>query len=332
MKQTKARALALLSGGLDSILAIKILQQQNIEVIAVNFSSPFFSEKKAIEAAKQLKVKLINIDLSHGKNFYEYLNVINSPKYGYGSAINPCINCHIFMLKKVRELMPKLEAKFIVTGDVLGERPMSQHLSALAIIEKESGLQGKLLRPLSAKLLPETISEKQGLVDRNKLLAIQGRSRQKQLELAKKFKLKFPAPGGGCILCEQEFSKKLRDLLKNKKEKDIEPRDIELLKVGRHFRYKNNKIIVGRNEKENKIIRSLANNRLIFEVKDIPSPITLLEGKTSKKSIETAASLTVAYSDAKNKNAIVNYGKRKLNKSLKVSPLSQKEIDGLRIK
>lgn len=330
MKKQKVKAIVLLSGGLDSILAVKLLQKQSIEIIALNFISPFFSGKNAKEAAKQLKVKLITIDLGQGKNFYEYLNVINNPKHGYGSAINPCIDCHIFMLRKAKELMQKLKARFIATGEVLGERPMSQHANALKLIAKESGLQGKLLRPLSAKLLEETEVEKQGLVNRNKLLEIQGRSRQKQLELAKKWKLKFPTPGGGCILCEQEFAKKLKDLLKYKKK--IQARDIELLKVGRHFRVGANKIIVGRNEKENAIIQSLADNNFIFEVKDIPSPITLLEGKATQKVIEIAASLTVSYSDTKGHEAIVNYGEGKLNKSLKTKSLNQEEIEKLRLK
>lgn len=331
MKKPKAKALALLSGGLDSILAIKLLQEQGIEVIAVNFSSPFFSGKNASGAAKQLKVKLLNIDLNQEKNFREYLNVINNPRHGYGSAMNPCIDCHIFMLKKARELMPKLETKFIVTGEVLNERPMSQHFKALQMIEKESGLQGKLLRPLSAKLLEETEVEKQGLVDRNKLLDIQGRSRQKQMELAEKYKLKYPTPGGGCLLCEQEYAKKLRDLFKHNK--IIQARDIGLLKVGRHFRIGANKIIVGRNEKDNKRLKELANKNFIFEVKDIPSPITLLEGKASQKVINLAAAMTATYSDAREeKTIIVNYGEGKLNKSLRIKSLDAKEIEKLRIK
>lgn len=333
MNKQKVKALALLSGGLDSILAIKLLQQQGIEIIGINFSSPFFSEKNAIAAAKQLKIKLIKIDLGQGKNFQEYLNVINNPRHGYGSAMNPCIDCHIFMLKKARELMPKLEAKFIITGEVLNERPMSQHLGALKLVEEESRLRGKLLRPLSAKLLPETLAEEQGFVDRNKLLDIQGRSRQKQFELANKWNLKFPTPAGGCLLCEQEYSKKLRDLFKHKKEKDIEPREIKLLKIGRHFRVGESKIIVGRNEQENKTLMDLADNNLIFEVKDIPSPISLLEGKVSEKIIKLAAALTAAYSDAKSEKQVpVNYGKGKLNKSFKTRALEQEEIEKLRIK
>lgn len=331
MTKQKIKALALLSGGLDSILAAKLLQQQGINVIAVNFKSPFFSEKNATAAAQQLKIKLITIDLTKGRSFQEYLAILKKPKYGHGSAINPCIDCHIFMLKKARELMPKLKVKFIATGEVLNERPMSQHLGALKLVEKESRLQGKLLRPLSARLLPETEAEKRGLVDRSKLLDIQGRSRHRQLELAEKWRLSFPTPGGGCLLCEQEFAKKLRDLFKYKKK--IESRDIELLKLGRHFRVGEAKIIVGRNEKENKIIQNLANNNLIFEVKDIPSPISLLEGKPNEAAIKTAAALTLSHSDARGEKQVqVAWGKGKLNKSLRVSSLSQDKIDKMRLK
>lgn len=325
------RAIVLLSGGLDSILAAKLLQQQGIKVIAANFSSPFFSEKNTKAAAQQLKVKLITIDLTKDKNFSKYMKILKKPKYGYGSAINPCIDCRIFMLKKAKALMKKLKAQFVVTGEVLNERPFSQTKKMLEITEKESGLQGKLLRPLSAKLLPETEVEKQRLVDRSKLLDIQGRSRHRQIELAHKWKLKYPTPAGGCLLCEQEFAKKLRDLFKHKKK--IKLRDIELLKIGRHFRYGKAKIIVGRNEQENKKLITLANNNLIFEVKDFPSPISLLEGKPNETTIKMAAALTLSHSDARNeKQAQVAFGKGKLNKSLRISPLGQDKIEKLRIK
>jgi tRNA-specific 2-thiouridylase len=325
------KCIALLSGGLDSLLAIKLIQEQGIKVIGLNFSSPFFSGENAIAAAKQLKIKLVTIDLSKGRLFQEYMKMLKKPKHGYGSAVNPCIDCHAFMLKKAKALMKSLGAKFIVTGEVLNERPMSQHLGALKIVEKESKLKGKLLRPLSAKLLDETEAEKQGFVDRNKLLDISGRQRQIQLGLAKKWKLNFPTPGGGCLLCEKEFSIKLCDLLKNNK--NVSACNAELLKFGRHFRFNKNKIIVGRNLQDNKILMKMANKDMIFEVKGFSGPITLLQGKASKKAMELAAALTVAYSDAKNEaSAIVNYGRRKLNKSMKISPLNPKEIENLRIK
>jgi tRNA(Ile)-lysidine synthase TilS/MesJ len=336
MTKAKTKALALLSGGLDSILAIKLLQKQ-LKIIAVNFSSPFFSEKNAVRTAKQLKVKLIKIDLNKGKNFSNYIKIIKKPHYGYGSSLNPCIDCKIFMLKKAKQVMKKLKADFIVTGEVLNER-MTQTKNKLILIETEAKLKGKILRPLSARLLPEIEVEKRGLVNRNKLLNMIGRSRKKQIELAKKYNLKYLTPAGGCLLCEKEFTPRLKDLFKHKKK--IKPIDIELLKLGRHFRYKENKIIVGRNEQENKKLLKLKNktkkNTLMFEAKDFPSPITLLIGKTSKTSQKVkvmAAALTSSYCDAKNeKKVTVKYGKRKFNKAIEVFPLNRKEIENLRIK
>ncbi|MEM4152536.1 MAG: tRNA 4-thiouridine(8) synthase ThiI [Candidatus Pacearchaeota archaeon] len=331
----KKRCLALLSGGLDSRLAIKLMQQQGIDIIALYFSLPFGTgccmPDCAFNFAQTQGIKLKIIDCTKGKLFQEYMALIRKPKYGYGSAINPCIDCRIFMLKKAKALMSKLKAQFIVTGEVLNERPMSQTRKMLDVVEKESGLQGKLLRPLSAKLLPETEIEKQGLVDRNKLLDIQGRSRKKQIELAKKFEISFPTPAGGCLLCEKEFAKRLRDLFEHRKK--IEPRDIELLKLGRHFRYGKNKIIVGRNEQENKKLEALAKKDFIFELKDFPGPVTLMQGRGTKKAIEITAALTASYSDApEGKRVIVNYRKGKLNKLLEVSQLNKKEIESMRLK
>jgi tRNA U34 2-thiouridine synthase MnmA/TrmU len=258
------------------------------------------------------------------------MKMLRNPKHGYGSAINPCIDCHAFMLKKAKSLMKKSGAKFIVTGEVLNERPMSQTMGSLNIVEDESGLKGKLLRPLSARLLPETDAEKENIVERKNLLDISGRQRLRQFELAKGWNLDYPTPGGGCMLCEKEFSKKLGDLLEHNKK--ISSREAGLLKIGRHFRFKDCKIIVGRNEKENKILEKLAKG-LIFEVKDFTGPITILDGEPDKAAIEIAAGLTAAYSDAKGEGkAEVRYGKRKLNKSMRISPLDIKEIENLRIK
>jgi tRNA U34 2-thiouridine synthase MnmA/TrmU len=271
------------------------------------------------------------MDCTKGKLFQEYIDVIKKHEHGYGSGMNPCIDCRIFMLKKTKQLISKYKAKFIVTGEVLNERPMSQTKHKMELIEKETGLKGKILRPLSAKVMEETESEKKKWVKREKLLDIQGRERKVQMALAKKYKISYPTPAGGCLLCEKEFAIKLRDLFKYKKV--IEPRDISLLRVGRHFKFGDKKIIVGRNEAENKILMKMAKNDLILEVKDYPGPTTLLEKTIDKKIINKAAQLTLSHSDVKNKkNIIVVYGKRKLNKSLKISPLSQKELENLRIK
>jgi len=326
----KAKAIVLLSGGLDSRLAVKLLQGQGIKVIALHFLLPFSGCCKpdcAFNFAQLQGIPLGVVDCTKGKNFNEYVSVIKKPKYGYGSGVNPCIDCRIFMLLKAKEYAKKTKADFVATGEVLNERPMSQHSKALAIAEKESGLKGKLLRPLSAKLLPETDAEKKKLVDRSKLLAIRGRSRKQQIALAKKYNISYPSPAGGCLLCEKEFAAKLKDLFKHKKR--ISPVDVELLRIGRHFRINDAKIIVGRNEKENKQLLKLTKKTdILVEVKDAPSPITLMQGSGNDK-IKKAAALTIRYSDVN--EGIVRYGKGKLNKELKSKALSNKEIDKLRI-
>lgn len=324
------KALALLSGGLDSMLAVKLILNQGIDIVALNFTSPFClcSKNKcnAYEAAKQLGIPLKVME--KGK---EYLKIIRKPKFGYGSGMNPCIDCRIFILKKAKKYAKEIGAKFIFTGEVLDERPMSQHLRALKLIEKEAGLKGKVLRPLSAKLLPETEAERKGWVDRNKLLDIRGRSRKPQIELVKKFGIKeYPCPSGGCLLTYKEFANKVRDLFKHKKKIDL--KDIELLKVGRHFRFNESKIIVGRNKEENEKLLILKNkNDYVFEVQNFPSPITILQGKKTKETIRIAAELTARYSDAQGENISVKYGKIKPEKEIVVKKMSNEEVNKLRI-
>jgi tRNA U34 2-thiouridine synthase MnmA/TrmU len=322
------KALGLLSGGLDSILAVKLVQNQGIDVVAVNFTSPFWSSDKNMnwvkEIAEKLKVPLINVKLKD-----DYLKIIRKPKYGHGKNMNPCIDCKILMLKRAKKIAKEIGASFIFTGEVLDERPMSQHKKTLEIIEKESCLGGKLLRPLSAKLLTETEGEKKDWVNRKKLLEIRGRQRKKQTQLAKEFGIdKYPSPSGGCLLTYKEFSKKLKDLLEHKKIVKME--DIELLKIGRHFRLGKNKIIVGRNETENKQLLNMKKvNDYIFEVAEYNGPITILQGpKTKEVTLKTAA-LTVRYSDS-NEKALVKFGKE-LNKSMVVEPINEEEIERMRI-
>jgi len=325
------KALGLLSGGLDSMLAAKLMKDQGIEVIALNFITPFIIQEKGKNYAK-IFTKKLKIPLKVVKLENEYIRLIRKPKYGYGKFLNPCIDCRIFMLKKAKKYAKKINASFIFTGEVLNERPMSQTRKALEIIEREAGLKGKILRPLSAKLLPPTEAEKKGVVRRERLLDISGKGRKKQIELAKKFKIKeFSSPAGGCLLTYKEFSAKLKDLFKHKKR--IRMKDIELLKVGRHFRFGKNKIIVGRNEKENKQLLELKSKTdYFFEVPDCGSPITLLQGSKTREAIKKAAALTARYSDAKEKKILVKYGMRKLTKSIKVFPISKKKINSLRVK
>ena len=294
MREKRAKALALLSGGLDSTLAVWLILKQGIEVIGVNFTTPFFSPKKAIESAKFLNIPLEIVDITD-----EYLNILKNPKYGYGKNLNPCIDCHAFMIRKTFELMKKYNADFIITGEVLGERPMSQNKNYLNIVAKYSGAEDYVLRPLSAKLLPPTKPEREKWVDREKLLDIQGRSRKRQLELAKEIGLEnIPTPAGGCLLTEPIFSKKLLDLLKNKE--DVTRRDLELLKIGRHFRLPSNvKVIVGRNKDENdKLLNYFGEKDTLFKAKD-PSAVVLvpditIEDEENKKLV---ARISAYYSD-----------------------------------
>lgn len=281
------RALVLLSGGLDSILAAKSLQNQGIKVIGLSFESYFFNAGAASKAAKNLKIPLKIIDFSK-----EHLIMLKNPKHGYGKAMNPCIDCHALMLQQAREIMKKEKFDFVATGEILGERPMSQNKRALNIIEKESGLSGYLLRPLSAKLLKETICEQKDFVKRDQLFNISGRGRKKQIELAKVWGIqRYPSPAGGCLLTDPIFGKKLETLLQ------ICPtcgkKDVMLLRYGRHFCFARRslgegggwiKIVVGRNEEENKKIKMLAGRGdILVEMKEYPGPQTLIKNYSKKE-------------------------------------------------
>lgn len=302
----RIKALVLLSGGLDSILAIKILQEQGIKVKAVSFKSLFFNEKQASKAAQDLKIPLKVIDISK-----EHLNMVKNPKHGYGKRMNPCIDCHILMLrtaKRFAKLTRNKNAKqdqegfdFVATGEVLGERPMSQNRRTLKLVKEESSLQGFLLRPLSAKLLPITIPEEKGWVERERLFDLSGRSRKRQIELAQKWKIKYyPTPAGGCLLTDLEFSKRLKELFL--RYPACGGNDIELLKLGRHFGKNKVKIVVGRNQEEDlRILRLAQRKDILIELKDYPGPVTLVRNygaspDTSLKVVEKAKALTQHYS------------------------------------
>ena len=326
----RIRAVGLLSGGLDSILAVKLMLDQGVEVVALNFKSPLWGDRrgrcKAAEVAAKLGIPLHVIELGD-----DHLRMIRKPKYGYGSGMNPCIDCKIFMFKKAKSFAKKIGAKFLFTGEVLGERPMSQHRKALELIEKDAGLEDKILRPLSAKLLTPTEAELKGWVDREKLLAIKGRSRKPQIALAKNMGIfDYPPPAGGCLLTEKEFAARLRDLFNHRHR--VHMRDIALLKVGRHFRLGENKIIVGRDEDENKTLLDFDDGRLTYlEVPDCGSPVTVLQGRPMKKALIAAARLTARYSDAKGEKALVNYRRGAVSGKLAVERMLPEEISTLRI-
>lgn len=296
--EKKIKAIGLLSGGLDSTVATKLILEQGIEVEAVNFVTVFCTCTSkgstclaSQKAAEQLNVPLKVIDISE-----EYLEVIKKPKYGYGSGINPCLDCRIFSLKKAKQYMEETGASFVFTGEVLGQRPMSQRREAMNIIERDSGLKGYLVRPLSAKFFPPTIPEEKGILDRNKLLAISGRSRKPQISLAEKFSIKdYPCSGGGCLLTVKDFAKRMEDLMEHKPDFDLG--DVNLLKYGRHFRVSPRiKLVVGRNESENhKIVALKKEDDIIFHAQEPLGPVSLLRGASGGEFINEAAAITARY-------------------------------------
>ena len=300
-KDTKKKVVALLSGGLDSQLAVKMMQKQGFDVSAVAIKTPFCDFDcgrgcgfEIRERADDLGVNLKTVYLGD-----EYIAMLKNPKYGIGAGMNPCIDCRAMMFEAAKKHMEEIGAEFIISGEVLGQRPMSQHKRALKIIEKETGLEGKILRPLSARLLPPTKAEKDGLIKREELGMIRGRTRREQLRLAKEFGIEDPPnAGGGCLLTDPAFGKRAKDLFEHVDTPTTN--DIDLLKVGRHFRMDNKtKLIVGRNKDENEIIRALKLPLdIIMEVKDFVGPVSLLRGKTASQYLDFAASVTVRYSDA----------------------------------
>jgi tRNA-specific 2-thiouridylase len=291
------KAIGLFSGGLDSSLAVKIIAGMGFDVTAFHFCHPFETggpERvfKLSEAVQGLGAKLYAEPAGA-----EYLDVIRAPKYGYGKAMNPCIDCHAYMVKRAAALSGRAGAAFVFTGEVLGSRPMSQNREALDIVERESGLSGRLLRPLSAKLLPPTEMEESGVVDRERLYGIKGRSRKRQMKLASEFGITgYPTPAGGCLLTEVGYSAKLKDAWDHG---ETDCTDLALLRIGRHFRLPGGgKAVVGRNEKDNGLIAArLLPGDLELEAVGVGSPITLLRN-AGPGDLELAAALTARYSDA----------------------------------
>ena len=329
------KALALLSGGLDSILATKLIIEQGIEVEAINFLTTFCTctrkgcNHAATEAARTLKIPLKIMNITE-----EYLNIVKNPKHGYGSSMNPCIDCRVFTFTKAKHYMREIGASFIVTGEVLGERPMSQRRDAILLIEKEAGLKGLILRPLSAKLFEPTIPEKEGIVDREKLLAISGRSRKPQIALAKGFEINdYPCPAGGCLLTDAIFGKRIKDLI----DKDsLNLDDVKLLKFGRHFRLSDSaKLIVGRDEKENELLESLVKDGdVCLKLKDHQGPFSILRGKRDAGTIEQAARIAAYHTKFRQEGALkVDYWitPSSNHASLNVTPAEAESIERARI-
>jgi tRNA-uridine 2-sulfurtransferase len=331
------KAIALLSGGLDSTIAARVMMEQGVELEALNFMTVFCTctNRGATCLASQKAVETLGIPLKVFNVSEEYLGVVKHPKHGYGRNMNPCIDCRIFMLKKAKAYMEESGAVFIVTGEVLGQRPMSQRKDAMHLIEKEAGLEGLILRPLSAKVLTVTIPEREGWVDRERLLNISGRSRKPQIELADHYGIHdYPCPAGGCLLTDPGFAKRMKDLMVYNPQFSLN--DVHLLKMGRHFRFSNGvKLVVGRNEEENQKIQTFAQGEdILLKVSSFPGPLSLLRGKLNEGDIEKAAAITVHYGKGKDLGKIeVTYKgvDEDHHQSLSVSPISRGEIERLMI-
>jgi hypothetical protein len=291
---TSAKGIGLLSGGLDSILAVKVLQEQALELTGVTFTTPFFGPEPGLAAGRQagIAVRVIDIGSAH-------LEMIKNPRYGFGRHMNPCIDCHALMLRCAGDMLRAQGADFLFTGEVLGQRPMSQRRDALRSVEKLAGLEGLILRPLSAKLLPPTQVEIDGRVERAKLLDIHGRSRRRQIALAEFYGIRhYPNPGGGCVLTKEGFVKKLRELLE--RQPDASLREVELLRHGRHFRLPGGgKLIVGRNEADNAAIVALAApDDTLLRTRGVAGPVGLLPMAAGAGDVRVAREIVASYSDA----------------------------------
>lgn len=294
-RKRKVRALGLCSGGLDSRLAAMVLHNQGIEVSLIAFETPFFLADKAREAAGRLSLPLRVVGITD-----VYLKMLRNPPCGYGKHMNPCMDCHALMFQTAGGIMRAEGGDFLFSGEVLGQRPMSQTRQSLRYVEKHSGHDGYILRPLSARLLPETMPEKEGLVDREQLLDISGRGRKRQIALAAELGITdYPAPAGGCLLTDVGYSKRLKDLFDH--EDTSSESGFHLLKYGRHLRLDSGaKIIIGRTKSDNKSLEEYhdPSKDHLLRLDERPGPIGLITAGADSATVRLAAALCVGYSKA----------------------------------
>lgn len=291
------KAVALLSGGLDSSLAIKAVQVQGIEVIAVHCVIPFLKyeqdgagESAAARIAERLGCKLRVLDISQ-----EFLQILQNPAHGYGKNLNPCIDCKILMLKKAKDLMQREGAQFVVTGEVLNQRPMSQHLGSLEEIARQSGLAELLVRPLSAQCLPEVIPLKKKWLNKEKLFCIQGRGRRTQIALAEKWGIEdYPWPGGGCLLTDASFCQRVADLMAYDA---LTAENVKICKRGRFFRISSSFfLVVGRDEAGNEMLeRCVQPQDTLFYPSVVPGPTAVGRGTPGEGDIARCAKIVARY-------------------------------------
>ena len=297
----RVRGLSLLSGGLDSLLAICVLREQGIEMTAITFDSPFFNIEPARKGAAMLGVPLKVVDYTD-----DIFELLDHNRYGFGSGMNPCIDCHARMIRRAAEIREAEGFDFVSTGEVVGQRPMSQNRNSLNAVSKTSGAREFLLRPLSAQLLPPTPMEEDGRVDRSRLLALEGRSRKPQMELAAKYGItEYPSPAGGCRLTEPGFAKRLKEM---KAHEGLERRAlVDLLRVGRHFRLPGgSRAVVGRNRADNEAIRAfLGHGDTLLRSVDVPGPSVLLVGTPTDDDLRIAAGLCARYADGRRPDGVL---------------------------
>jgi len=329
------KAIVLLSGGLDSILAARLMLEQGIEVQAVNFSAKLCmcGCKKTVASAAETAAKMLGIPLKTIDITNDFMEIVKNPQHGHGANMNPCIDCKIYMFKHAKELMAETGASFLVTGEVLGERPMSQRMDALNLIEKRAGVNGLLLRPLTAKNLEPTKPELEGIVDRSKLLDIRGRSRKPQMALAKEFGItEYPSPAGGCLLTDPGFAKRVKDAIKHD---EFNAENLALLSVGRHFRISEGaRLVVGRDEGENRVLESLIKpGDIIFELTDREGPISILRGGAAEKFIQIAAGITAYHTKFRLDESLrVDYWKSgEQRTTIAIKPATQLSVEEARI-
>ncbi len=342
----RIRAIGLVSGGLDSLLAVALLKNLGLDLLGLYFYNGFspgslkreirgeipresYLEDHARGLSAMLGIPVEAIDVSD-----EFLDLLVSPPHGYGANVNPCIDCRIFMLKKAKNRMERSGAHFVFTGEVLGQRPMSQHRQTMDLIMRRSDLAGYLLRPLSAKLLGRTVPEERGWVARGDLLDIQGRSRKRQMAMAHELGLRdYEQPAGGCTLTDGNYALRFKDLMGHARRPELSREDAVLLAVGRHFRLSDRlKIIVGRDETENHCLERSGTGAWLVTTIDHPGPTVLVQGEPDENELRLAAEITARYSDAKQLprvQVVASRGER--SRTLAVAPMPDEALERLRI-
>ena len=342
--QRRAKGIGLLSGGLDSALACLVLRDAGADVECLHFLTAFCITKHncqvgrtdrptammAPKVAAEIGVPLDVVDISN-----DYLPMVLKPKHGYGKNMNPCIDCRVLMLRKAKERMETVGADFVFTGEVIGQRLKSQVKLALATIEKDAGLEGRLLRPLCAKLLRPTEVERLGLVDREKLYAFTGRGRRRQIELAGRYGLRtYMQPSGGCcFLTDGAYSKKLKDVVSHQGGRPITMEDVFVLGVGRHFRLSPElRVVVGRDEEENAVLSCSARGKWLASVVGFPGPTAIVLGEVADALWPAIASIVARYSDGKTERSVeVEFVRGADSRRVTAVPARQEFIEAYRI-